>query len=1174
MEFFDPNIILLNTLSQTMGIDFYCSCQFTMFYEPNIFINSNLLANNNLLYYNNYYFVIDNYYLDTANVALFVLYNNITFFDIFVNPLNIKNYNILQNSILINNTVLHYYYFKNVIIIFNLLNIFKYVDIFWNCFYSLVIEHDYVLIKKSINLFDFFIKYNHLENKLLRYIIAYFENIINFCNLTEINFGQITKYLIVNVDNTDYCWYYHFSIIKFCFSIWFIIFFIIVLVYICKKIINHTFTKNMKHIFRKCYKRVKFLRLLKLINLRKQNFTLLWNAYKAVFLKSQDLKLTTNVYLWPYLATIKNRHNMETWRIYHNKVYMYELALILLNLKLRVFYYYFYLVISLIKYFLIEIIKILPLFIFESVFKIINFNKKLLNIWIKNKITYNFYRNIWSGLVIIYNYIAHWFFLPIHIFSLPLILFFKVRLPYYYRLSTYVEYPVNLPNNLKFLFRQFNPLHEYNVILLKYNVQIINFIYLICNNIQIKYIKFIISWQYKGVPIINLFWLSVGLLIKLLSKIFLFYYLYVFLVKLYNILTLLITFIFNCFVKFSYIAYNKSNTLFDLLYAIIYLIYRNIIGSIIGLIRWSFLLPLILIGRYKYMIMFIIISYYFLIEFTYILNFIFWLFSVYPIGNIITFIREQHYEFYVAWMIIDNASFLDNSLIIYNDQLYGYFTAKEEFKRVGNVWIDFSKRNELSIPLPFFFSYFGFDDYLILKYYKFKPLLVDGIVINIVLKVFVVISWYHYLLHYFISLYLQKTVFIFLTSLATPMKIYCLLKYILYTIYYILFMLFWHVQTIWLYFVPFVINEFYNFINLYFIFYDEFFYGNHLFNFIIRGYILYNKMFINYVINILLYYLYLIYDLVNLILSLIMSQLKNNIINENRSEKLSYTKVLIDSLEYDIEEFSFFYIYDTTWYENPDIQINIPAYYLFFQFQEVNINNLYMELWFNLWTSWKLTRYLVFLFLVDIYYYMDHKIIDFDVPLFFHLQYVISYLYIYFVDSWADYSRFMFFKNKYEILNITNVELDYFERSQHWNFSMYRSPKNTILNYLESFFLCQLVLNLGEFYSNDLIYTLYPRWSIFMDAEEAIDIIDEEGIYDYASVFYYENVELLSTPLLYRSFFSKSHCMMLILPRIAFLCIIYYCYSFFSVGIGKPEYFYNIFICEKNIEIYYFKYIT
>jgi hypothetical protein len=86
---------------------------------------------------------------------------------------------------------------------------------------------------------------------------------------------------------------------------------------------------------------------------------------------------------------------------------MYELALVLFNLKLRVLFYYYYFITSLIKYFIVEMVKILPLFVFESVFKIAMFNKKILIILIKNKITYNFYRSMWSSLVVIYNYIAN-----------------------------------------------------------------------------------------------------------------------------------------------------------------------------------------------------------------------------------------------------------------------------------------------------------------------------------------------------------------------------------------------------------------------------------------------------------------------------------------------------------------------------------------------------------------------------------------------------------------------------------------------------------------------------------------------------------------------------------------------------------------------------------------------
>jgi hypothetical protein len=84
-------------------------------------------------------------------------------------------------------------------------------------------------------------------------------------------------------------------------------------------------------------------------------------------------------------------------------------------------------------------------------------------------------------------------------------LFLKVRIPYYYRLSTFIEYPIAFTHNFKLLFRFFNPLHEYNEQALKKNNKIINLIVLLFNNLQIKLIKFIVLWQYKGVPVINLF---------------------------------------------------------------------------------------------------------------------------------------------------------------------------------------------------------------------------------------------------------------------------------------------------------------------------------------------------------------------------------------------------------------------------------------------------------------------------------------------------------------------------------------------------------------------------------------------------------------------------------------------------------------------------------------------
>lgn len=432
MVFFDINIVLLNSLSQTISYDTCCYSQFNALYESNLLISNSLLMKNNIIYLNNYYLIINNFYFSSTNIVLFII-RKLYIFDIMY-YINIENLININSKVIDNYTLYYsiesYFYFKEVYFIFNHFEMFKFVDVFWNYIYVLIIDSDYVLIKKSINLIDFFIKYSKLEhflldNILVQNIIKQIENVVEFFICTEIQNNK-TGVFVSNADCVNHFWSYNFSFIdscnwlhnkfkynnmyiffvfKFSFSVWFIMVIIILFVNISKFVVNYVITNNIiyntSNLFRYVFKNFLFIRLRKLIKFRKQNFNLLWNAYKIVFLKSQDLKLTTNIYLWPYLVSVKNRHNMETWRIYHNKVYMYELALVLLNLKLRVLFYYYYFIISLVKYFIVEIVKILPLFVFESVFKIIMFNKKVFTILIKNKITYNFYRNMWSGLVVI-----------------------------------------------------------------------------------------------------------------------------------------------------------------------------------------------------------------------------------------------------------------------------------------------------------------------------------------------------------------------------------------------------------------------------------------------------------------------------------------------------------------------------------------------------------------------------------------------------------------------------------------------------------------------------------------------------------------------------------------------------------------------------------------------------
>lgn len=766
-----------------------------------------------------------------------------------------------------------------------------------------------------------------------------------------------------------------------------------------------------------------------------------------------------------------------------------------------------------------------------------------------------------------YNYIANWFFLPIHLFVLPSMLFLKVRIPYYYRLSTFVEYPIAFSNNFKLWFRFFNPLYEYNCKLLNNKNKIIDLIILLFNNLQLKIIKLIILWQYKGVPVINLFWLSVGLIIKLVFNFRVFYYLFNFLIRLYAVVFVFVNLFLFILINYSYIAYNKSNNLFDLLYAIIYFVYCSFIGSIIGLIRWIFLLPLIILGRYKYWIIFIFVCYFFLNDFNCVLSFIMWMCSVYPIGNVVTFIREQNYEFYIAWTLIDNSSFIDNSLAVYNNQLLHYFYAKKQFKLIGNVWIDFSQTNEWVINLPFFFNYFGFDESIIIKYHKFKPLIIEGYIVPIILKYYVLVAWYKYLLNLFFYLYLNKTVFIFYASLATSMKIYCMFKYLKCLTFYLLFLLFLYIQTIWLYFVPFVVNDFFNFKNIYFIFYDEIFYGKFMFHSIIRGYIFYNKILIKYIFNILLNNVLYFYDYVVNIIILLKSKIYNNIIyRENLINHTNYTKLWIYNCDFDIKEYSHYYINYLFSYEE-DPNFNFRYYYLYYQHHMVSS---IVYFWGYLVDLFFVTNSLYFVFLLfchDIY--NELKVFSCDIPIFCYIQYIFSALILYFLDSLNDLLRLNIFNNmgNVEIFNIANVELYYLQRSPRWLFSIYRSPKQNISFYIESLLLSNFCVNLDYFFNYDDTYTWVYKWERII--RDDIGIIDEDGIYNY-NLFYYEYYGRVFTSLLYRSFVDNNIGILLIIPRFFFLIVVYYLYN----SIGKPEYYYNICICEKLLERNCFFYVA
>jgi hypothetical protein len=73
MALLDINVVLLNSLSQTMGYDNSCYSQFNITYESNLIISSQLFITNKIIYLNNDYLVIYNFFFAAIDLSLLIL---------------------------------------------------------------------------------------------------------------------------------------------------------------------------------------------------------------------------------------------------------------------------------------------------------------------------------------------------------------------------------------------------------------------------------------------------------------------------------------------------------------------------------------------------------------------------------------------------------------------------------------------------------------------------------------------------------------------------------------------------------------------------------------------------------------------------------------------------------------------------------------------------------------------------------------------------------------------------------------------------------------------------------------------------------------------------------------------------------------------------------------------
>lgn len=468
--------------------------------------------------------------------------------------------------------------------------------------------------------------------------------------------------------------------------------------------------------------------------------------------------------------------------------------------------------------------------------------EKILFLVINSKeviMTVDTYRDIWHSTVSVLNLILSWLFLPAHFYQVRSGTFYRTRSWYYLRRYTYRVYPLPLSKSILRFFRKFNPIVEYvyvsytfllnNAIssLIKISVTLLMFWIVLYSrtlfrnlhkNFIIKFsINFIIRWL-----------IFINLILKIfLNEVF------------FNFL--------NCYLKFNYHL--------DLIIFYVRGCFYFISCMCNNFLRILLYLPIIIILRLKYILMFILIM---LCCFDYDLILSAWEFFLYDWGfywmyNLCEYIRitDDDLEFtLLVWQLmpikfiqlfkirIEAFATYEQEYWFYIEQMFRFvirnyrthFFVPNYIADYLVTNIDHKRLEYFGVMFPDKLHRFRHGDFTMLTIFWPAPRVTNiwGVQDWIQISLLVLKYWIQYYVTCFVYHDCRKYFRNFLETDSMTSRFYYLVVFILLVkVEAVVICSMIYVETIWLYVVP-SIWIYFDYSNIYYVFVDEICFGNNI----------------------------------------------------------------------------------------------------------------------------------------------------------------------------------------------------------------------------------------------------------------------------------------------------------------------------------------------------------